>query len=379
MEPNSLLGNEMVALFVDFENIRYSALNTLELDIDPQLLMAKARKYGRVNVANAYADFSRQPEFYKRSLEAAGIARVDVPIKVSNNREQSVVDLYMVMDVFDTLLDRPQIGTFILMTGDRDFVRICAKLKHQFDKKVVISGIPGSISNDLVASATHFDPLDLPVTDTNRRKMRERQVIRYLGEVEPLSKLPPSYTWLRVKLLEPASRLNMTMEEADIILSDLVKRNVLAREVIFLNGRDYRTTYLNRHHPTVLEVLGQSRGELPRFITAYALRGAMQPGDKDTIELPEAHAIKEAEAAAQTVTTELEVITVSEFIQEEAILEDNTGSEATPFLAAQLDGMERMYEAGAEGGNPEGANGRREGQTPSIDEASFNKAECEQK
>lgn len=373
MEPNSILGNEMVALFVDFENIRYSALNTLELDIDPQLLMAKARKYGRVNVANAYADFSRQPEFYKRSLEAAGIARVDVPIKVSNNREQSVVDLYMVMDVFDTLLDRPQIGTFILMTGDRDFVRICAKLKHQFDKKVVISGIPGSISNDLVASATHFDPLDLPVTDTNRRKMRERQVIRYLGEVEPLSKLPPSYTWLRVKLLEPVSRLNMTMEEADIILSDLVKRNVLAREVIVLNGRDYRTTYLNRHHPTVLEILGHTRNELPRFITAYSLRGGMPPSDKDTIELPEARAIKDAEAAENTETVEIEVLTVSEYLQEETSMGEHTISEPEHLLSSELNKIERMYDAGAET-----ATGLREEQEASIDTASF-KAEYEQR
>lgn len=283
MESYTSSQTDSVALFIDFENIRYSALNTLETDIDPQLLMAKARRYGRVNVANAYADFSRQPEFYKRSLEAAGITRVDVPIKVSNNREQSVVDLYMVMDIFDTVLDRPNIQTFLLMTGDRDFVRICAKLKNRFDKKVVISGIPGSISNDLIASATTFDALELPVTDTNRKRVRERQIVRYLNDVEPQSKMPPSYTWLRVKLLEPSSRLNMTMEEADILLSDLVKRNILSREIIYLNGRDYRTTFLNRSHPTVIEILGSGRAGSSPTSTAVIVLDEQEPAVETTL------------------------------------------------------------------------------------------------
>src|SRR5579875_310124 len=59
---------EDIALFIDFENIRYSMLNIQRREPDPQELIAVARRYGTVMVARAYADWSRQPEPFKGSL-----------------------------------------------------------------------------------------------------------------------------------------------------------------------------------------------------------------------------------------------------------------------------------------------------------------------
>src|SRR5260370_3508596 len=72
---------EGIALFIDFENIRYSMLNIQRREPDPQELIAVARRYGTVMVARAYADWSRQPEPFKGSLTAAMIDRVDCPAK----------------------------------------------------------------------------------------------------------------------------------------------------------------------------------------------------------------------------------------------------------------------------------------------------------
>ena len=72
---------EEIALFIDFENIRYSMLNIQRREPDPQELIAVARRYGTVMVARAYADWSRQPEPFKGSLTAAMIDRVDCPAK----------------------------------------------------------------------------------------------------------------------------------------------------------------------------------------------------------------------------------------------------------------------------------------------------------
>src|SRR5919198_3927134 len=73
--------SEDIALFIDFENIRYSMLNIQRREPDPQELIAVARRYGTVMVARAYADWSRQPEPFKGSLTAAMIDRVDCPAK----------------------------------------------------------------------------------------------------------------------------------------------------------------------------------------------------------------------------------------------------------------------------------------------------------
>jgi uncharacterized LabA/DUF88 family protein len=259
-----------IALFIDFENIRYSLLNVQRREPDPQELIAIARRFGTVMVARAYADWTRQPEFFKGSLTAAMIDRVDCPAKVrervrqtqpyyqqqggyerqqwresSEAREypyegaeegedeledadelagereegedvvaheedtveayaseaedagdegvetngerrqeqyaysgqpyynagnggvqqtstiitQSTVDLNMLMDIIETVFDRPNINTFVLMTGDRDFTRICARLKLRLNKRVIVCGVPGTVSRDLISAAEQFIPL----------------------------------------------------------------------------------------------------------------------------------------------------------------------------------------------------------------------------
>jgi hypothetical protein len=72
---------------------------------------------------------------------------------------QSTVDLNMLMDIIETVFDRPTISTFVLMTGDKDFTRISARLKLRLNKTVIVVGIPGTVSRDLISSASQFVPL----------------------------------------------------------------------------------------------------------------------------------------------------------------------------------------------------------------------------
>src|SRR3989440_3648075 len=74
---------------------------------------------------------------------------------------QSTVDLNMLMDIIETVFDRPTISTFVLMTGDKDFTRISARLKLRLNKTVIVVGIPGTVSRDLISSASQFVPLVL--------------------------------------------------------------------------------------------------------------------------------------------------------------------------------------------------------------------------
>src|SRR5690348_17970364 len=85
----SLSVTDEIALFIDFENIRYSLINVQRREPDPQELIALARRFGTVMVARAYADWSRQPEFFKGSLTAAMIDRVDCPAKVRERFRQN--------------------------------------------------------------------------------------------------------------------------------------------------------------------------------------------------------------------------------------------------------------------------------------------------
>ncbi len=150
-----------VALFIDFDNVRYSMMNERGEEIEPKALMAKAKKYGRVIAAKAYADFSEHPPEFRRSLEVAGIDVRDIPKggMARNRGKKSSPEIAMVLDVFELLLDKPNITTLLLMTGDRDLIRLVTMARHRFGKRVVISGVPETVSRDLAAAADTLDPL----------------------------------------------------------------------------------------------------------------------------------------------------------------------------------------------------------------------------
>ena len=150
-----------VAVFIDFDNIRIGIRQHFGGELHPQKLMSKASKYGRVVTARAYADFTGHPkEFQDRLLFAAGIEPIHAPSKISGGRRQSSADMHMVIDMFLEAIDHEDVDTFILMTGDADFVRMVATLRRRFGRKVIISGVQStSTSLDLMNAADARDPI----------------------------------------------------------------------------------------------------------------------------------------------------------------------------------------------------------------------------
>ncbi|HET8844302.1 MAG TPA: NYN domain-containing protein [Ktedonobacteraceae bacterium] len=437
---------EDIALFIDFENIRYSMLNIQRREPDPQELIAVARRYGTVMVARAYADWSRQPEPFKGSLTAAMIDRVDCPAKqrdrirmgtvhysgtptgalgsesgygyrqwpsgplsnsgplpainpqqmgnewsaypetsaleqpeteeeedspieeeeplqeesygmpdyqqhearqqssytssygstsstgslsfgggntgplgypppspvhstgntghmpavsasgastvVQSTVIQSTVDLNMLMDIIETVFDRPTISTFVLMTGDKDFTRISARLKLRLNKTVIVVGIPGTVSRDLISSASQFVPLvpggsSATVGQTsngsygsltgNTGSMPAISLTTPPGQFQPypmdvldpqflqfLDYIDRNWSWRTVigvsnfigDPVNPKNRFRgrLTRESARELLNLCIQQGILLLQTDPTGAEDLR---LNRNHPGVDEVLKQ--------------------------------------------------------------------------------------------------------------------------
>jgi uncharacterized LabA/DUF88 family protein len=448
---------EEIALFIDFENIRYSMLNIQRREPDPQELIAVARRYGTVMVARAYADWSRQPEPFKGSLTAAMIDRVDCPAKqrdrirmgtvhytgnqpagasgtstlvpdqgtgsltptpfqrewpaeplgnsgplpvissqeirnewgsyqdtseigqpeidenplsedepltdedyqlpeyqqrdlsrqnvpyqtpygqsaptgplgfssstgplgyntsnpvhptgntgqlpainvsgsstiVQSTVVQSTVDLNMLMDIIETVFDRPTISTFVLMTGDKDFTRISARLKLRLNKTVIVVGIPGTVSRDLISSANQFVPLvpggvpvgigisdsgfgSMPMTG-NTGSMAAISIGTPTSQLQPypmdaldpqllqfLDYIDRNWSWRTIigvsnfigDPVNPKNRFRgrLTRESARELLNSCIQQGILLVQTDPTGAEDLR---LNRAHPGVDEVLKQ--------------------------------------------------------------------------------------------------------------------------
>jgi uncharacterized LabA/DUF88 family protein len=372
----SLSVSDEIALFIDFENIRYSLINVQHREPDPQELIGVARQFGTVMVARAYADWQRQPDFFKGSLTAAMIDRVDCPAKVrerfrqtptytpslydrvappdqhapdedeyiddeeenlderelQNGAEdeladaeqdvledahdddeslsaeeaeldepqqrvepatfggpnnyypqpqqvitQSTVDLNMLMDIIETVFDRPTINTFVLMSGDRDFTRICARLKLRLNKRVIVVGVPGTVSRDLISAAEQFIPLGFPQAIPAYGAgpyMRTPAPAPYMaqGPVEPeepgfiqfLDYIDRHWSWRTISGVanfigdpfNPKNRFRgrLTRDSARDLLRLCLDENILIMGKDPMGGENL---LLNREHPVVLAALDE--------------------------------------------------------------------------------------------------------------------------
>ncbi len=245
-----------VGLFIDFENIRYGMLNNFGQEPDPQGLMEKARKYGPVAVAYAYADFTQHPSIYRRKLEVAGITPRDVPRRSPDVLNKASADMAMLMDIIDCLLDRPNVHTLVLMTGDSDFIRVTARARNRFGKQVVISGVPGSVSSDLVDSADLSDPLSIenaqavptpPKYDTDDAT-RLLQLILWLNQNRPYM----TFGFIRSHALSPHHALGLAEERVTELLTGFKERGILVEHQMAADdGRTLRVLRLAEEHEAV--------------------------------------------------------------------------------------------------------------------------------
>jgi len=149
-----------VAVFIDFENIYISAREKYGTNPNFEYIMDQCAKYGRVVVARAYADwyqFSR----VTNALYANGIEPRYVPTYYygddSSDRKaiKNSVDIHLVIDGMGSLYGYPNIHTYVLVTGDRDFIPLVNAIR-QHGKRVIVIGVAESTSSHLAQSADEF-------------------------------------------------------------------------------------------------------------------------------------------------------------------------------------------------------------------------------
>lgn len=155
-----------VAVFFDFENIFYSVRNIYGFNPDFRVIMDDCERHGRVILARAYADWM-QPELRQlpNALYANGVEPIYVPTYHrpdngtpdggSRHTVKNSVDLHLCIDVMKSLFNLRTLETFILLTGDRDFIPLVNVLK-QHGKRVVVIGVQGSTSAHLAQAADEF-------------------------------------------------------------------------------------------------------------------------------------------------------------------------------------------------------------------------------
>jgi uncharacterized protein (TIGR00288 family) len=138
------------ALLIDFDNVTMGMRSDLSKELK-SLLGSDVIK-GKVSVQRAYADWRRYPQ-YIVPLSEASVDLIFAPAYGSNKK--NATDIRMAIDALELVFIRPEIGTFILLTGDSDFSSLVLKLK-EYGKYVIGVGIQESSSDILVQNCDEY-------------------------------------------------------------------------------------------------------------------------------------------------------------------------------------------------------------------------------
>jgi uncharacterized protein (TIGR00288 family) len=217
------------ALLIDFDNVTMGVRSDLQAQLR-KLLDSEIIK-GKVAVQRAYADWRRYPQ-YIVPLSEASIDLIFAPAFGSNKK--NATDIRLAIDALELVFTRPEIGTFILLSGDSDFSSLVLKLK-EYGKYIIGVGIRESSSDLLIQNCDEYYSYT-EVTGLSKE-----------GEVEHLRRDP----WELV--VEAVSRMK---RERDVMRSDRLKQVMQAIDPNF----NEKEAGFNR---------------FSRFVTAAASRGLL--------------------------------------------------------------------------------------------------------
>lgn len=255
---------EELAVFVDFENIRYSTINSFGREPDPLQWRDMAMEHGLMSVARAYADFDQHPEPIRTRLDVAGFEAFHYPAKrvtdaSGRERYTSRSDLNMAVDIINTALVRPDINTFMIFSGDKDFIRLVTTLRNRLGKRVIIAGVPGSVSPELVVAAGEEDPIEMePSADVDAAVIEA--IDTYINQLH--EGFVPTQSHMSRTLWRFLDRALLPSEHIEAKVMEFLRKGVLSkRQTINGQGQELVTTELNPDHPLVQQVLGERAGD----------------------------------------------------------------------------------------------------------------------
>ena len=229
--------SEDVALFIDWENFKISLADRGRTP-NVSALKEEVAHHGRVVVGKAYADWvSRSPELKGASqfildppsLYAAGIEPVYVPTRLPPRggsyqpgrtmRIKNSVDVKMTADCIETAHSFPNINTFVLVSGDSDFIHVINSLRA-VGKRVLVVGVSWATSRRM---ADHVDGL-----------------IFYDSDVDPITAPEPTY---RSRSVAPAPLTNPgrhQLPEVIRAIEDVIRAERAAGHTLLLTSLKQR-------------------------------------------------------------------------------------------------------------------------------------------
>jgi uncharacterized LabA/DUF88 family protein len=147
-----------VAVIIDIENLAYglqSEQDDIQL-LDIEAIVDFAEEYGTIALMRAYGDWrSRVVNQHQEALYKAGIELVHVLDRVGNQLRKNSADVRMAVDAMECIWTLPHIETYLIVSGDRDFIHVLKALRR-YGKQVIGLSADKSASADFARLCDRF-------------------------------------------------------------------------------------------------------------------------------------------------------------------------------------------------------------------------------
>lgn len=143
-----------VALLIDWENFKFSTTNHLKSPPDIITLKKAARKYGKIAVARAYANWSdlrhegEMERLFLQDIEPVFVQTREIKSEEEQTTVKGSVDIRIACDCMELLFKNPEISSFVLVSGDGGFSHIINKIKA-YGKRAIPVGVRAATSAQL--------------------------------------------------------------------------------------------------------------------------------------------------------------------------------------------------------------------------------------
>jgi uncharacterized LabA/DUF88 family protein len=141
-----------IAVFIDFDNIEIGVKTTLGTYFDVGAVLEAIKERGEIVTKVAYGDWTRAGD-YGRAMSQHAIHMVQRNLTPGGDKNGA--DINLALDALEMAFTHSHINTFVIVSGDSDFISLVEKLK-QYDRKVFVVGGRAFTSVVMQKNCTEF-------------------------------------------------------------------------------------------------------------------------------------------------------------------------------------------------------------------------------
>jgi uncharacterized LabA/DUF88 family protein len=146
-------------LFIDNDNIHKSCEEINE-SYDFDAIINECNNYGRIILSKIYLDTTRRDSKQFKSF-IRGLETVYAPCYKDQNGEirKSLTDPMIICDVLKTLYENPHIDTFVIVSGDKDFVPLIRTIsQYPIAKRIIVIGVEKTTATLVIEECSRLKP-----------------------------------------------------------------------------------------------------------------------------------------------------------------------------------------------------------------------------